>query len=96
MGNVSNAPFDERKMCQGQPDWHLENLEGILKTLDIIHIWFSVEVHLKYPNNIKQKTEAFPIFPDNKNSPQGKIFKEHEWYKTRLFCEKYKVNMRLK
>ena len=96
MGNVSNAPYDGRKTWQGRPGWHLENLEGIVKTLDIIDIWFFNEVRLKYPNNIKQKAKTFPIFPDNKNSPQGEIINENEGYKTRRFCAKEKVNMRLK
>ena len=87
-GNVSNAPYDGMKTWQGHRDWHLENLEVIVKTLDNIDTWFFVEFHLKYPNITKQKAKTFPIFPDNKNSPQSKIVKEQEWNKTRFFFAK--------
>ena len=42
------------------------NLEGILNTRDDSDIGYFVEVDLKYPDNIKQKTKNFPFAPENK------------------------------
>ena len=42
------------------------NLEDILNTPDDSDIGYFVEVDLKYPDNIKQKTKNFPFAPENK------------------------------
>ena len=41
-------------------------LEDILNTLDDSDIGYFVEVDLKYPDNIKEKTKIFPFAPVNK------------------------------
>ena len=43
-------------------------LEDILNTPDDIDIGYFVEVDLKYPDNIKEKTKNFPFAPVNKKS----------------------------
>ena len=48
-------------------------LEDILNTPDDSEIGYFVEVDLKYPDNIKQKTKYFPFCPENKFSPQDKF-----------------------
>ena len=44
-------------------------LDDILNTPDDNEIGYFVEVDLKYPDNIKQKTKYFPFAPENKFSP---------------------------
>ena len=41
-------------------------LEDILNTSDDSDIGYFIEVDLKYPDNIKEKTKYFPFAPDNK------------------------------
>ena len=53
-------PYDEIKLDNNN------NLEDILKTPDDSDIGYFVEVDLKYPDNIKQKTKNFPVAPENK------------------------------
>ena len=53
-------PYDEIKFDNNV------KLEDILNTPDDSDIGFFVEVDLKYPDNIKQKTKNFPFAPENK------------------------------
>ena len=53
-------PYDEIKFD------NTVKLEDILNTPDDSDIGFFVEVDLKYPDNIKQKTKNFPFAPENK------------------------------
>ena len=59
-------PYDEIKF-----DKSVE-LEDILNTPDDSNIGYFVEVNLKYPDNIKEKTKNFPFAPVNrKNNPDN-------------------------
>ena len=53
-------PYDEIKFDNSV------KLEDILNTPDDSDIGYFVEVDLKYPDNIKQKTKNFPFAPENK------------------------------
>ena len=53
-------PYDEIKF-----DKNIE-LEDILNTPDDSDVGYFIEVDLKYPDNIKQKTKNFPFAPENK------------------------------
>ena len=55
-----SLPYDEIKLDNNI------NLEDILNTPDDSDIGYFVEVDLKYPDNIKQKTKNFPFAPENK------------------------------
>ena len=55
-----SLPYDEIKHD------NKVNLEDILNTRDDSDIGYFVEVDLKYPDNIKQKTKNFPFAPENK------------------------------
>ena len=55
-----SLPYDEIKLDNNV------NLEDILNTPDYSDIGYFVEVDLKYPDNIKQKTKNFPFAPENK------------------------------
>ena len=55
-----SLPYDEIKFDNNV------KLEDILTTLDDNNIGYSIEVDLKYPDNIKEKTIHFPFPPENK------------------------------
>ena len=55
-----SLPYDEIKLDNNV------NLEDILNTRDDSDIGYFVEVDIKYPDNIKQKTKNFPFAPENK------------------------------
>ena len=59
-------PYDEIEMWHGHPDKYWNWLDEILNTPDDADIGYFLEVDLKYPDNIKQKTKYFPFCPENK------------------------------
>ena len=61
-GMSQPLPYDEIKF-----DNNVE-LEDILSTSDDGDIGYFVEVDLKYPDNIKEKTKNFPFCPENKKT----------------------------
>ena len=58
--------YDEIEMWHGHPDKYWNWLEEILKTPDDSEIGYFLEVDLKYPDKIKEKTKNFPFCPENK------------------------------
>ena len=58
-------PYDEIEMWHGHSDLYMNWLEEILNTPDGSDIGYFVEVDLKYPDNIKEKTKNFPFCPEN-------------------------------
>ena len=65
-------PYDEIEMLHGHPDLYMDKVEKTLSTLDDSDIGYFVEVDLKYPDNIKEKTKNFPFAPENKIIPKEK------------------------
>ena len=59
-------------MWHGHPDLYLKWLEEILNTPDDSDIGYFIEIDLKYPNNIKEKTKHFPFCTENKIIPKEK------------------------
>ena len=59
-------PYDEIEMWHGHPDLYMNWLEEILNTPEDNEIGYFLEVDLKYPDNIKEKTKHFPFCPENK------------------------------
>ena len=59
-------PYEEIEMWHGHPDLNMNKLKEILNTPDDSGIGYFVEVDLKYPVNIKEKTKNFPFCPENK------------------------------
>ena len=59
-------------MWHGQPDLYLKWLEEILNTPDVSDSGYFVEVDLRYPDKIKEKTKNFPFCPENKVIPTDK------------------------
>ena len=60
-------PYDEVEKWHGHPDFHMNKLEELLNTPDDADIGYFIEVDLKYPVEIKEKTKMFPFAPENKN-----------------------------
>ena len=50
-------PLEEIEMWHGYPDLQMNRLEEILYTPDDSDIGYFIEVDLKYPDNIKEKTK---------------------------------------
>ena len=59
-------PYDEIEMWHGHPDKYWNWLVEILNTPDDSDIGYFIEVDLRYPDNIKEKTKNFPFCPENK------------------------------
>ena len=59
-------PYDEIEMWHGHPDKYWNWLDEVLNTPDDADIGYFLEVDLKYPDNIKEKTKNFPFCPENK------------------------------
>ena len=53
-------------MWHGHPDLYMNWLEEILNTPDDSDVGYIVEVDLRYPDRIKEKTKNFPFCPENK------------------------------
>ena len=59
-------PYDEIEMWHGHPDKYWKWLDEILNTPDDSEIGYFLEVDLKYPDSIKEKTKCFSFCPENK------------------------------
>ena len=57
-------PYDEIKMWHGHPDLYINWSEEIFSTPDDSEIGYFIEVNLRYPDNIKEKTKNFPFCPE--------------------------------
>ena len=62
-----SLPYDEIKINNDI------KLEDILNTSDDSDYGYFIEVDLKYPDEIKEKTKNFPFAPENKFAPQDKF-----------------------
>ena len=69
-------PYYEIEMWHGHPDLYMNKLEEFLNTPDDSDIGYFIEVDLKYPDNIKEKTKNFPFCPENKTIPK-EIYKDY-------------------
>ena len=58
--------YDKIEMWHGHPVLYLNKLEEILNTPDDSDFDYSVEVDLRYPYNLKEKTKNFAFCPGNK------------------------------
>ena len=69
---IQLLPYDESEMWHGHPDLYMNELEEILNTPEDSDIGCSIEVDLRYPYNIKEKTKNFPFRPEIKIVPEDK------------------------
>ena len=100
-------PYDEIEMWHGDPDKYWNWLDEILNTPDDNEIGYFLEVDLKYPDNIKEKTKHFPfcpeikkIDPDKCNDYMNMIKPENYTKSKKLICDradkkKYLIHYRM-
>ena len=100
-------PYDEIEMWHGHPDKYWRWLDIILNTPDFIEIGYFLEVDLKYPVEIKEKTRYFPFCPENKkiildkyNEYMNGIKPENYTKSKKLICDwtdkkKYLIHYRM-
>ena len=81
-------------MWHGHPDKYWRWLDIILNTPDDSDIGYFLEVDLKYPDNIKQKTKYFPFCPENEkinpdkyNEYMNSIKPENYTKSKKLICD---------
>ena len=67
-----SLPFDEIKKWHGHSDLCMKKLEKIFNTPDDNDIGYFIDVGLKYPDNIKEKTKNFPFAPEIKRKDKDK------------------------
>ena len=66
-------PYDDIEMWHGDPDKYWNWLHVILNTADDNEVGYFLEVDLKYPNNIKEKTKNLPFCQENMKIDPDKI-----------------------
>ena len=64
-------PDGEFEMWLGHPYLYMNKITDILNTPDDSDIGYFIEVELKYPDELKQKTKKIPFCPENKNCNKG-------------------------
>ena len=57
--------YDEIEKWHGRPDLYMNKLQETINTADDSKVGYFVEVDLRYPNIVKEKTKNFPICPEN-------------------------------
>ena len=67
---IQQLPYGKIEMRHGHSDLYMNKLEGISNTPDDSDIGFFIEVDLRYPDEIKEKTKKFPFCPENKIFPK--------------------------
>ena len=100
-------PYDEIEMWHGHPDKYWRWLDIFLNTPDDSEIGYFLEVDLKYPDDIKEKTRYFPfcpeiekINPDKYNEYMNSIKPENYTKTKKLICDwtdkkKYLIHYRM-
>ena len=63
---IQTSTYDEIEMWHGHSDLYMKNLAGFSNTPDDSDIGHFIEVDLKYPDNITEKTKRFPFCPENR------------------------------
>ena len=84
-------PYDEIEMWHGHPDKYWNWLDKILNTPDDNEIGYLLEVDLKYPDYIKEKTKNFPFCPENKKIDPDK----YNDYMKKIKLENYTKSKKL-
>ena len=84
-------PYDEIEMWHGDPNKHWRWLDIILNTSDDCEIGYFLEVDLKYPDNIKEKTSNFPFCPENKKINSNKYNEYMKSIKSENYTESKKL-----
>ena len=100
-------PYDEIEKWRGDPDKYWNWLDEILNTPDDADIGYFIEVDLKYPDKIKEKTKNIPFCPESKkfnpdkgNDYMKKIIPKSYTKSKKLICDwtdkkKYLIHYRM-
>ena len=100
-------PYIDIEMWHGHPDLYMNWLEEILNTPDDNEISYFLEVDLKDPDNIEEKTKHLPFCPENKkinpdkyNDYMNKIKPKNYTKSKKLICDwtdkkKYLIHYRM-
>ena len=83
--------YDEIEMWHGDPDKYWNWLEGKLNTSDDNEIGYLLEVDLKYPDNIKEKTKHFAFCPEKKFIPKDKYNDYMNEIKPKIYTKSKKL-----
>ena len=62
---IQPLPYDEIEMWHGHPGFYMNKPEEILNTLDDGDFGYFIEIDLRHPDNIKEKTKNLPFAPEN-------------------------------
>ena len=84
-------PYDEIEMWHGHPDKYWKWLDEILNTPDDSEIGYFLEIDLKYPDNLKQKTKYFPFCPENKKINPDKYNEDMKTIKPENYTKSKKL-----
>ena len=84
-------PYDEIEMWHGDPNKYWRWLDININTPDDSEIGYFLEVDLKYPDNIKQKTKYFPFCPENKKINPKKFNKYMDKIKPETYTNSKKL-----
>ena len=75
------------------PDFYMNNLEAFSNTLEDSDTGYFVEVDLKYPDIIKEKTKDFPLCPEKEIFAQDKYNDNMKKIKPKNYNKAKKINM---
>ena len=84
-------PYDKIEMWHGHPDLYMSWSEETLNNPDDTDIGYFVEVDLRYPDNVTEKTKNFTFCPENKIIHKAK-YKE---YMKKMKLKNYTKTMKL-
>ena len=69
---IQLLPYADTEMWHGHPDLYMSKVEEIFNTTDDSDIGYFIEVDLRYPDNIEEKTTNFPFCSENEIIPKDK------------------------
>ena len=84
-------PYDGIEMWHGHPDLYMNWLKEILNTRDDNDVGYFIEVDLRYPDDIIEKTKNFPFAPENKVILKDNYDDYMKKIKTKKFTEAKKL-----
>ena len=84
-------PYDEVEMWHGDPDKYWNWLDEILNRPDDEDVGYFLEVDLKYPDNIKEKTKKLPFCPENKKINLDKYYDYMKKIKPKSYTKSKKL-----
>ena len=69
---IQPLPYGEIKMWHVHPDLYMKKLEKFLNTPHDSDVGYFLDIDIKYPDKIKEKTKKFPFASETKVLPNDK------------------------